>query len=1197
MDNGLNITILQWNIQGFINNKYALELLVASHKPTIIALQETHIIDKSKHLLHMPGYKVFHHNKNNMYAKSGIALLVRNNLNVTNHITSDDDLLFQQLVIKYNTEIHITNIYRECDIRLTPTMVGKIKLAEGVHHILLGDLNSQNTLWGSNTNSPNGKIWEDFADNGNLVVLNDGSPTLFNTRSTLTAVDVTMASVDIAPMLEWNCLPLPEASDHFPLKISNKVDIVKRQFIPRFNDRKADWLLYGDKVSRLNDLFITSTNINREAAQIKRIIRKAANESIPISRRPNDKNNPVWFNTTISKLISMRQLAWRNFKRCRNQSNMLEYRRSTAKVKKECKIAKKRTWDNFLNSLNPTMDVRYLWSKVNKLRTDGVNSFATICIDNDIISHPRKIADKFAEFWTSISSDSQLAADIVASKYNLDIDNLQQQNDQLTVLANEIDITELDDIMRTLKGSTPARDKITYSMIRMAPTELKSRLCRLYNEILAKGVFPQDWKTAILAPIPKPGKDPGRLEGYRPISLLPVLSKILEKILAKRFWKNAIYKVSKIQHAFIPRHGVHSLCHALEDTLRSNLRERSHSLIISEDIEKAFDRVVLTFIILELNEWGIPKNILKLIKSFLEHRKITVKVDGFFSSTLSLDNGVPQGSPLSVVLYTVYANSLAKAIENFPGMDYIGIYADNIFAITSGSDDDVYTNLNNLDETVHNWAHSRGAVIPAEKTEVLHVCRRRGCSVNTINIRRTEIAITDQMRILGILFTRNLLWNVHVKHLSSKLSKINNLLKLICSRSKGPHINTALDICGSLVTGVLLHGITIYGWTSRKNVKKLNTSINNCYRTASGLLRATPLELLRFEARFQDFQSLLEKSAISMASRSITIPADGLHGIFWEHCGRRNDNVPSAISRIVGLLNEHNIALPQKPNPNTNANNHIMTDTSLSIHNKDSTNPIIFRKSLQGKISSFEPDTIIYTDGSFQNGLTTYGIVEQISSTEFDTIGEARLPDDVGIFSAELAAIDAAISYATSKNVRTMICTDSLSVTMALAKNKNGLYNHIITLPDRNAQILIVWVPSHIGICGNECADAAAKNAQNLQHVTETPCLPYVIYNQYRKSNGRLLRPKYNIDMTRSECVMLGRLRVGKTKFNTQHYYDGTSPTKCTNCDVILSVSHILSECEISKIDEPLDKVIDCTTNTNLSAIRRSLQKHNIQDV
>ena len=206
-------------------------------------------------------------------------------------------------------------------------------------------------------------------------------------------------------------------------------------------------------------------------------------------------------------------------------------------------------------------------------------------------------------------------------------------------------------------------------MVKNLPNTLKHRLCNLYSNILVSGVFPQDWKTAILSPIPKPGKNPNSLEGYRPISLLPVLSKILENILARRFWKWIRDKISKYQHAFIPRHGVHTLCHQLEETLRKNLKARKHSLVMSEDIEKAFDRVIYPYIIQELIEWSVPREILLFIKSFLINRRILVKVDGYISVTLPLDNGIPQGSPLSVVLYTIYANSIDKALSNTKGID------------------------------------------------------------------------------------------------------------------------------------------------------------------------------------------------------------------------------------------------------------------------------------------------------------------------------------------------------------------------------------------------------------------------------------------------------------------------------------------------------------------------------------------------
>lgn len=129
MNFSLNIKILQWNVQGFIAHKYALESLVAKHKPSIIALQETHVIERNKLLLHLPGYKIYHHNKNYAYAKAGIMTLVRNNIQVDQHLVSSGDLLYQTVTINGNEKLHISNIYRECDINISASTISNINVS------------------------------------------------------------------------------------------------------------------------------------------------------------------------------------------------------------------------------------------------------------------------------------------------------------------------------------------------------------------------------------------------------------------------------------------------------------------------------------------------------------------------------------------------------------------------------------------------------------------------------------------------------------------------------------------------------------------------------------------------------------------------------------------------------------------------------------------------------------------------------------------------------------------------------------------------------------------------------------------------------------------------------------------------------------------------------------------------------------
>lgn len=1214
MDIGLNINILQWNIQGFFSHKFALEVIIARHKPNIIALQETHIVDKNRHLLHLPGFNIYHHNKNYQNAKSGVALLVSKTMNVIKHTKSSGSLLYQTITIKGAKNLNITNIYKECDVILTSSMVRSINTSIAGHHLVIGDLNSQNPLWGSNSLSPCGTIWEEFSDDRNLVILNDGSPTLLNTRNTLTMVDVSMASTDIAANLNWKTLALPEVGDHFPINIFNNINVIKKQFIPMFRDKHADWLKFKVKVTNTIDEFEESTNINKEAAQLKKIIRKSANESIPLSRKPSEKNSPIWFNSEIAKLTRLKQIAWKTFRRNRSSVNALNFRRACSIVKRECRNAKRLTWTNFLNSLNPNIDSRVLWTKVKNIRSDRITNFPVIYHADDVIQHPQEISNKFAQYWCSIGSDSTLNSDIVTEKQNFIFnENVPNRYPQMCEI---ISLSELNEVLRNAKGTTPSLDKITYSMIKNAPTIFKQRLCNLYNNILESGIYPHDWKVAVLSPIPKPGKNPNQLEGYRPISLLPVLSKILEKIISARFWKHTKHQISKNQHAFLPKHGVHSLCHLLEDQLRQNLAKRKHSAVLSEDIEKAFDRVVFTFVLKELEEWGTPLQIRKLIKSFLSNRNVLVKIDGYLSQIHGMDNGVPQGSPLSVVLFVIYANSLAKSIESVSGVDYVGIYADNIFAIASGTPKVVETKLKNINDKVQQWASLRGAVVPLNKAEFLHVCRKQHCASQTFTIDGAELQYKKKMRILGIIFSKNLSWNEHVNNLIERIGKINNLLKLICSKKKGPHMETALDICKALTHGLVQHGISIYGWTSKENISKLNTSLNNCFRTASGLLRATPIESLRIETRSSDFNSIWEKISINLFSRSIIDPDESLHQIFWFYLNYPTCKYNCSIKSIVLLSKKYNLPLPKKPTLTFSSNITVSIDAQLAAFSKSKSNPQCFKQMFAEKKSTISPDLVLYTDGSFQDGATSYALVEQTSTTGFTVIKQGLLPMFTGIFTAELTAINEALTYAIEQNCKTLICTDSLSVVNALSKNKKGLYNNILMRPCSYQQVTLLWIPSHIGIPGNENADLAAKQAFLKPLVYEVPFFPKIITNTFkmqhltnriqqwqnaqtflRLHNRSIERPKYHANLSREECVTMARIRVGKALFNTKHYYNNTGQAICSLCHVILDIPHILIECSISKSNDTIEEILNCSNPHKIKLVKECIRKQNINEI
>lgn len=195
-----------------------------------------------------------------------------------------------------------------------------------------------------------------------------------------------------------------------------------------------------------------------------------------------------------------------------------------------------------------------------------------------------------------------------------------------------------------------------------------------------------------------------------------------------------------------------------------------------------------------------------------------------------------------------------------------------------------------------------------------------------------------------------------------------------------------------------------------------------------------------------------------------------------------------------------------------------------------------------------------------------------------------------------------------------MICTDSLSAVKSLklyGENRKYVLGKSILLNE----IIILWIPGHVGIKGNESADAAAKNAINHPLITEVPPLVPVISNFHkhlqlehqqqqwstsnsflRSHNNSTSRPSYYKHLCRKDCIIIARTRVGTTRFSTQHYFERTQPRECENCSEELTINHIFKDCPISSTTEPLEEILNCNNKTSATKIKNILRSANVLD-
>lgn len=289
-----------------------------------------------------------------------------------------------------------------------------------------------------------------------------------------------------------------------------------------------------------------------------------------------------------------------------------------------------------------------------------------------------------------------------------------------------ITLIELESCLCKAKNKTPGFDRISYSILKNCPLTLKNRVLNLYNEIFAKGTIPQTWKTASVVPIPKPNKKPNEVDGYRPISLLPCTGKILEKIISTRLlWFLEKHKfIDYNQVAF--KHGrstSDALLH-IDEYISSALSTKNHVSILSIDFEKAFDRIGIHVVLNKLIKWKIGPKIFRYIKSFLTNRKFRIKINGTYSTVRTFQNGIPQGSPLLVLIFIITFNELSEILTKYKLIEH-SLYADDLFILSKCKDlAAVASMFSDILQELSSWCNISGSKISLAKTKILHICKK-----------------------------------------------------------------------------------------------------------------------------------------------------------------------------------------------------------------------------------------------------------------------------------------------------------------------------------------------------------------------------------------------------------------------------------------------------------------------------------------
>ena len=312
-----------------------------------------------------------------------------------------------------------------------------------------------------------------------------------------------------------------------------------------------------------------------------------------------------------------------------------------------------------------------------------------------------------------------------------------------------------------------------YYIVKLLKNEISKPLTVIINQMLKTGIFPDSFKTSKIVPLFKKG-DHGLLTNYRPISLLPTISKVFERVIYDQMYLyfNNNNLLADEQFGFRKNHSTEYAAIKLVDHISNEMESGKTPVTLFIDLSKAFDTLSFDILLQKLNYYGIAGVNLKLMANYLRNRKQYVVFNNHNSEITDIRCGVPQGSILGPLFFSICINDLKNASNKCKFL----MYADDTtiyFNIEDFNTNNLEAEINKELEQVNTWLKVNKLSLNVGKTKMMIFHRKRkhipelkvlidGCNIECVN----------SFNFLGIMLDQGLSWNNHVDLVKKKFLRL-----------------------------------------------------------------------------------------------------------------------------------------------------------------------------------------------------------------------------------------------------------------------------------------------------------------------------------------------------------------------------------------------------------------------------------------
>ena len=719
--------------------------------------------------------------------------------------------------------------------------------------VIIGDLTSAHTYFGSRITTESGIELENILARENLTLLNNpDSPTYHHPPEMLPNIlDLAIVSGNLGPIS--SCKVGEDCgSFHLPMHVSINVGINKLPIKLIRLLKNIDWEQFKDSL-REKEFNFTEESLNYNCVNIDRAICNLTDNIVSTldevcPKRPTINRNWWKFTPEIAKLIKVKRKIRRMLKEDPIPGLKPLYNKLNKLVREKINQQKQDKWKEFVSSnsrLNPNL------GKVTNLVMENGNIAATNKLKADTFAESLgKIHQTYYDPNHDLNTETEARNFLSAHKVVFKpLEQAKQETEDKHYMLREINVLEITKTLQKCRNrSAPGEDQISYLILKNLDKENLSNIALIYNSCLKTGYFPNAWKQAKVVMLPKPGKDLTKPTSYRPISLLPAMGKIFERIVASRlsaFLEKVDY-FDENQAGFRKKRSTVDQLFKLSQSVSTALKKHKKAVGVFLDVEKAFDAVWLEGLKYKLGrpEIGIPTKMIRLLSSFLTNRHLRVHQNSAISNKIELKAGTPQGSALSPLLFIFYVSDTPKPP---PGV-FISKFADDMAAWAIQKQEKraeklIQKHLDSLSEWCNKWKIK----LNPSKTQVGLFTNSNNTKEITLNLGRVPLTVSNEIKFLGFTFDRKLTWRHHIDNVRHRMWLRINAIKAISGRNLGMQSKTLIHLYKMWIRPIALYGAPAYYSAAKTHINKIQVIQNSALRIALRRTRRTHIEDLHQE--------------------------------------------------------------------------------------------------------------------------------------------------------------------------------------------------------------------------------------------------------------------------------------------------------------------------------------------------------------